>query len=291
MNTLFMHLLIPIVLAFFWGARVPERYAKAFIFFILNIAIPLIIIARISSKDFFQGFDWHFINVYVLSLVVPIMVSIKLFKKQYIKYFLSFYINSSLFTLPVCELYLHNSKAPIFVSMLQLILINPLLLFLLQKEKFRGEKNHHEVIKVFPLILAPFIGLGLFFSPFCLPCNSFFMMILGRIVTIGSFMILGLSLRKAFVSAPRFGQHEYIILGLKNFIQPFLAMLIGVYIFPLGHFWLKSMLICTLSPGAFLINIYAENYESYQRQTPLILAASTVISLCAVAFFSGYLNS
>lgn len=70
----------------------------------------------------------------------------------------------------------------------------------------------------------------------------------------------------------------YFLLIIKNFLHPFIAFIVGKFIFNMPIKWLMALVIISAMPSPKNLFIFAKKYNIAQKKSSVLVFVSTFIS-------------
>jgi malonate transporter len=283
-----------IFIGFFCGKKqlLNEKQNEGFEYFLFKVAIPCFLFSTIMKTSIKQLIHWPYVFNYLLSFTLLACVIFIIFRAHCnvshiaIRILASLYVNAAFYSIPVLFFVLGDSKAAVIINVLQVAVIQLIFVFLLgvtTHEKKAPMRSHITHALSNPIIILPIIGMVLSYLEITIP------IFLGNTITsIGSgaaalaLFSFGMSLSAADFGKATFTKDLAIIVGMKNFIHPIVALIMGYYLFGLERYWLIATVIMTAAPTAIIIHFISKRYDTDSRLVRNTVATTSVISLLSI---------
>ncbi|MCX7125320.1 MAG: AEC family transporter [Gammaproteobacteria bacterium] len=199
--------------------------------------------------------------------------------------------NTAYFAIPLFVL-IFNDPAPVIpILIFQVVIVTTIVLILIEhdvnEKAVKKEGYYFNLLKkIFlilfknPLIIASFFGVYFSFSHIYIPVvfNNFLNM-MGETAAPLILFALGQSL---YFDLKKIVKKELIEVGIlvliKLFILPLLALLIGKYVFKLNGFWLASLIIMAAMPSPKNMFIFSARYNLDVKKASTVIAVTTLLS-------------
>lgn len=281
-----------------WRKIFNVLHIEGFEIFLFKIALPCYLFNATLHYDFAVLFHPDYIYSYLLAFGVVALITWFYFWKNSasvicIKMLASGYINSAFYALPVITFLLGDPKAGILSNLLQVIIIQPIFITLLSFINHKEKTILHRLSTplLTPLILMPILGLLCNYFQFIphavliavvknigMSAPSLALFTFG--LTLGGIKFSKLTVRRDFI----------ILVAVKNIAHPFVAFLIGFYIFSLNHYWMPSLIIATSAPTAFLVYLIAKQFSAEPQMVKMVVAISSIASIGSLILIPFFLR-
>lgn len=177
---------------------------------------------------------------------------------------------------------MNDPTAGVIALLLQILMIQSTFIvifnFIQHKEQSIGKKLLNVVTT--PLIIMPALGLMCNFleinlSPIITqpPTN------LGHCASSLALFTFGLTVGDVKINKESMDKDLILMLFIKNILHPIIAFGIGKYLLNLEHYWLKSLVIITSAPPAFIVYLIAKQFDAEQALIKKLVAISSIFSL------------
>ena len=265
---------------------------EGFEIILFKVLTPCYLFNSIIEHDLKTLLHLPFTFSYLLSFTIIAIITTAAFyndnlSSKYIKILASGYVNSAIYALPIITFLLKDPLAAILSNLIQVIIIQSFFTMLIG---FTIDKNESTVARLKTLISTPLIimpMLGLTCNYLQLPLNSLIIQVT-KILSTGTPSIalftFGLTLGGISLIRSDFNKQLIMILIIKNIIHPFIAYIIGNYIFHLPLYWLSSLVIISSAPTAYIVYLIAKHFMIEQELTRRVVAFSSVVSLISLVF-------
>ncbi|WP_226376928.1 AEC family transporter [Oceanobacillus halotolerans] len=147
-----------------------------------------------------------------------------------------------------------------------------------------------------PINLSLIIGITVVLLEISIPQSVYvFAEVLGPAAGPTALFSLGLGLaseRSVWKNKEIELKESITLIVLKLIMLPILAFVIIHYIFPIeDDLWTTSLVILSALPTGALVYVFAEKYQTLQKQVPLLVLTTTVISIFTISIFLVFLSS
>ena len=302
MNSLFFSLL-PAIGVIFIGCVArnikifDDHHIRSFETFLFKIAFPCFLFSATTSLDLSAILNIKFIFAYFVTWFATFLLAILVHKKNSsLKQTValscaSSYSNTTLYSVPIIFFLFGNSIAAIIANLLQVMIIQAIMIAILtffNNKQVEKQNIFLQVIKT-PLVFIPFLGLLLNYLQLTGFKNIFLyesIKILGNAGTGMSLFIFGLHCTKIKFHDKLQKIKVIKLVIIKNFLHPFVAFLIGYFLFHLDNYWLKSLIIIASAPTAFLIYVLTNQYQANDESIKISTIISCFTSIITVTLLT-----
>lgn len=196
-------------------------------------------------------------------------------------------MNAAIYTLPVITILLKDPTAAIIGNIIQVIIIQPIFIILLNTLKYKEKSLIKKIVSVIttPLIM-PIIGILLNYLQVTLPTP-----IVDAISQIGS----GASGLALFAFGPTLGATKITVQCLKfdllsvvlikSLVHPLVAICIA-YFMKLENYWFDSLVIAASAPTAFVVYLIPKQFSTEEELVKKIVALSSVVATVSLIFIT-----
>jgi len=302
MNSLF---LLPAIGVIFIGCIARRKIfddhsIKSFEIFLFKIALPCFLFSVTFSSELKTIFNINFIFAYLVTWFFTFLLAMSLHKNNILKQrfalsFASSYSNTALYSVPITFFLFDNSISAIIANLIQVMIIQSIMIAILAFfDSNKAQKKNvfkeclFRVIKT-PLVFMPFLGLFLNYWQLHSFKNNFLyesIKILGNTGAGIALFVFGLN-----CTAIKFNDKLQKIkvikmVVIKNLIHPLFALCVGYFLFHLADYWLKSLIIITSAPTAFLIYVLTNQYKANDEAIRIATVVSCFASIITVILIS-----
>jgi len=195
------------------------------------------------------------------------------------------YVNAAIYTLPVITILLKDPRAAIIGNIVQVTMIQPIFIILLNTFKHKEKSLIKKIISVVttPLIIMPIIGILLNYLKVGLPTP-----IVDAISQIGSgasglaLFAFGLTLGGTKITTKCLKFDLLSIVFIKNLIHPLVAISIA-YLMKLEIYWFNSLVIAASAPTAFVVYLISKQFATEEELVGKVVALSSVVATISLA--------
>lgn len=256
--------------------------------FLFKLAMPCYLFTSTLHHDLGLLLHTNYIASYLLTFgVIAGLLSIVFYRKTTtaglcIRILASGYVNTAIYSLPIIVSLLQNPTAGVVALLLQILVIQSTFIiifnFIQHKEQSIGKKLLNVVTT--PLIIMPTLGLVCNFLqldlPFIItePLHN-----LGHCASSLALFTFGLTLGDVKLTKESINRDLLLMLLIKNILHPIVAFGVGKYLLNLEPYWLKSLIIITSAPPAFLVYLIAKQFNIEQTLIKRVVATSSILSL------------
>lgn len=283
-----------IFIGFFCGKKklLSEKQNEGFEYFLFKVAIPCFLFSTIMKTSIVQLIHWPYVLNYLLSFVILASIIAIIFRTRCnlphisVRILASLYVNAAFYSIPVLFFVLGDSKAAVIINVLQVAVIQLIFVFLLGITTHEGKAplfSHITRALSNPIIILPIIGMILSYFELTVP-----VFLSNTITSIGAgaaalaLFSFGLSLSAAELNKAVFSKDLAIIVTMKNFIHPMVALILGYYLFNLDRYWLLATVIMAAAPTALIIHFISKRYDTDTRLVRNTVTTTSVISLLSI---------
>lgn len=262
------------------------------------LVMPVTLFLDVAQAKLSVVFNLGFMGAYVLAALAVIAIvciaSIFLFKENPIKFVLNsmaaVHTNTAYLALPIFIMIFNNVQPVVAVILIQTCFTFLIILLLeVGQSKVTGGFYFVAACNVFwkvPILVG--ILLGLIFNLTHLTLPSVLLNTFGTMKASAAFIALyalGLSLAQPHNNADQQGlvsKLGFLVL-VKSVLHPFLAFMVGYYIFSLSGFWLTALVLMAAMPSAKNLFIFGQQYPAAAlKEASMIILLTTILSLISI---------
>jgi malonate transporter len=267
-----------------------NNQVEGFEIFLFKIAMPCYLFSSTLNHDLKVLIHSQYIFSYLLSFLFIAVTVFSVYRKDNassisLKVLASGYVNSAIYTVPILTYLLGNPVAGIIGNLLQVILIQPIFIAILSFMNHKKKSLLRKILTVIssPLVAMPILGLLCNYLEFSPPqVITIIIQNLGNSASSIALFTFGLSLASIKLAQENLNRNLLFMVGIKNFIHPFIAFYIGKYIFNLDGYWLNALVISASAPTAFIVYIIAKQFSIEQNTFKMSVAISSIVSLISL---------
>ncbi len=257
---------------------------------LFKIIMPSYLFISTYQHDLSSLLNFKYIASYLINFtLIALIITIFFYKKTsasaiYIRILASGYINASMYTLPVITFLLNNPTAGIVGNILQVTVIQPIFIILLNIEHEKQKSLSKKLISVFstPLIIMPFIGLLLNYLQVDIhPILISSIKQLGNGASGIALFIFGLIIGSTKITLNCMNKDLLIIILTKIILHPLVAYFIA-YIMNLNNYWHNSLIIASSAPPAFIVYLLSKQFSIDEEIIQKAITTSSVLSLISL---------
>ncbi len=301
LDVLWITLPVFIIIAIGYGAGhfkfFPDYAEDIFTRFVFYMALPVYLFKMMATAPLGELGDWYYISAFALSLfttgAVSYLIASLLFKHRggeaVFSAMAGSYTNAAFVGIPIMVMVFGSAMPVVMVVVFQLTCVMTTILVVL--DVLSQKKQEHFLIKVpktlirNPIILAVLAGILVqLFVPILPDGIMRFCDFFGAAAIPLALFSLGLSLqRTAQIPLPE--QHRklvWVLSAMKLVIHPFIAAVIGVYLFHLSEAWLKALILAAAMPTAVNHYIVAQKYGYFAARAGRVVFITSIGSLVMV---------
>jgi len=279
------------------------RFVRGISSFVFYMAMPIELFLILSKSELGGLFSIDFIASFAISAVILwiiIATTCKVFFNNTLAELAlnllgAGQVNTAYLAIPLFVLFLGNAAPVIPITIFQVMILTSVVIYLIEYD-LRKHKQHkiinkgNVIIKLFRNIFKPFLTnplmigstIGILFS--CLTIHlpkdilSACAFIGGSAAPLALFS-LGLTLIEKEIILEKKDKIElFILLIFKNILHPFIAFIIGKYIFHLSMKWLIALVLISAMPSPKNLFVFATKYDIAQMKSSILVSVSTLIS-------------
>ena len=297
--------LIPIfILAFlgFLAGRIrlmPEYTSGALCSFLFFFCGPAVSFSNIITSEIGDIFNLRFTLAFIAFELSAVLVSFLLYKTVFrdagadliIRILCSFYGNISYVGIPVFLSIFNNVIPNLIALMIHVTLIAPVVLFLL--DRYSGNNAHNSIFRSMlgslknPNIFVPILAILLLLFRIPIPqVVRDTADLLGKPTTTVGMFALGLTCSKnSLRAAKKIFVRAFIGSLMKVIVCPFIAFLLGKFVFRLDQWWLNSLVILAMLPAALNDYIYSQRYHHSEDFASAAVLMSTFLFSITISLY------
>jgi predicted permease len=198
------------------------------------------------------------------------------------------YVNAAIYTLPVITILLKDPTAAIIGNILQVIIIQPIFIILLNTLKHKENSLIKRIVSVVttPILIMPILGIVFNYLHVTLP--TFLVDALSQIGSCVSGLALftfGLTLGATKITAQCLQFDLLSIVFAKNLVHPFIAVCVA-YLMKLESYWFNSLVISASSPTAFVVYLISKRFSTEEALVKKVVALSALIATVSLIFIT-----
>ncbi len=256
---------------------------------LFKIIIPSYLFTTTYEHDLFSLLNPRFILSYLVTFIILAIVAFIFAKRApmaevYIKILASGYVNAAIYTLPIITFLLKNPTAAIIGNILQVVIIQPIFLILLNvsnpKEKSFGKKLAN--IFITPLIIMPLVGILLNYLQINIPAIIIEPMNrLGGGASGIALFAFGLAIGAIKIPKKCLNLDLLSLVFYKNILHPTIALGIA-YCMNLESYWFNSLIISSSAPTAFVVYLIAKQFAVKEELIKNAIALSSIMSIVSL---------
>lgn len=261
---------------------------------LFKIIMPSYLFAAAYKNDLSALLNMEYIAAYLLTFAILALIVKVLFIKNLstiavcMRILAASYVNAAIYTLPVITILLKDPTAAIIGNIVQVIIIQPIFIILLNTIKHKEKSLTKKIVSVIttPLIIMPIIGILFNYLQITLPIP-----IIDAIFHIGSgasglaLFAFGLTLGATKITTKCLKFDLLSIVFTKNLIHPLVAIFIA-YLMKLESYWFNSLVIATSAPTAFVVYLISKQFSTEEELVKKVVALSSVISIISLVFIT-----
>lgn len=301
MDKIMVQSLIIIFLIIFLGIACHKRKVlnpeqiEGFQIFLFKLAMPCYLFTSTLNHDLGLLLHTKYIASYLITFsIIALLLFIVFYKKitaagLCIRMLASGYVNTAIYALPIIVSLMQNPKSGIISLLIQIIIIQSTFIIIfnfIQHKEHSIYKKLLSAIKT-PLIMMPILGLLCNFLQINLPLIiTEPLHNLGTCASTLALFTFGLTLGDIKINKESMTKDLLMMLLIKNILHPIVAFGVGKYLLNLEPYWLKSLIIITSSPPAFLVYLIAKQFAIETILIKRLVAISSIISLITLVIIT-----
>lgn len=261
---------------------------------LFKIIMPSYLFVASYKNDLSALLNTHYIAAYLITFGILAIIVTALCMKSVsaiavcTRILAASYVNAAIYTLPVITILLKDSTAAIIGNIVQVIVIQPIFIILLNTLKHKEKSLIKKMVSIVttPVLIMPILGIGLNYLQVTLPTS-----VIDAISQIGScvsslaLFAFGLTLGATKITAQCLRFDLLSIVLTKNLIHPFVAVCIA-YLMKLESYWFNSLLIATSSPTAFVVYLIAKQFSTEEEFVRKVIVLSSVVATVFLIFIT-----
>ncbi|RUP38083.1 MAG: hypothetical protein EKK63_13305 [Acinetobacter sp.] len=265
---------------------------------LFKIIMPSYLFAASYKNDLSTLLNTEYIAAYLLTFGILALIVTVLFIKNLstiavcMRILAASYVNAAIYTLPVITILLKDPTAAIIGNIIQVIIIQPIFIILLNTIKHKEKSLLKKIVSVIttPLIIMPIIGILLNYLKVALPIP-----VVDAISQIGSgasglaLFAFGLTLGATKITAQCLKFDLLSVVLIKSLIHPLVAIFIA-YLMKLESYWFNSLVIAASAPTAFVVYLISKQFSTEEELVKKVVALSSVaatVSLILITMIIG----
>ena len=261
---------------------------------LFKVIIPSYLFTAAYKNDLSALLNTEYIAAYLLTFGVMAIIVTAIFIKNLptitvcVRVLAASYLNTAIYTLPVITILLKDPTAAIIGNIVQVIIIQPIFIILLNTLKHKEKSLIKKIVTVVktPLIIMPIIGILLNYLQVTLPTP-----IVDAISQIGTgasglaLFVFGLTLGATKITTECLKFDLLSVVFIKNLIHPFVAICIA-YFMKLEGYWFHSLVIAASAPTAFVVYLISKKFSTEEELVKKVVALSSVVSTISLVFIT-----
>ncbi len=261
---------------------------------LFKIIMPSYLFTAAYKNDLSALLNTEYIAAYLLTFGVLAIIVTVLFINSLstiavcMRILAASYVNAAIYTLPVITILLKDPTAAIIGNIIQVIIIQPIFIILLNTLKHKEKSLIKKIVSVVttPLIIMPIIGILLNYLQVTLLTP-----IVDAISQIGSgasglaLFAFGLTLGATKITAQCLKFDLLSVVFTKNLIHPFVAISIA-YFMKLESYWCNSLVIAASAPTAFVVYLISKQFSTEEELVKKVVALSSLIATISLVFIT-----
>jgi malonate transporter len=261
---------------------------------LFKIIMPSYLFAASYKNDLSTLLNTQYIAAYLLTFGILALIVTVLFIKNLspiavcMRILAASYVNAAIYTLPVITILLKDPTAAIIGNIIQVIIIQPIFIILLNTIKHKEKSLIKKIVSVIttPLIIMPIIGILLNYLKVALPIP-----VVDAISQIGSgasglaLFAFGLTLGATKITAQCLKFDLLSVVLIKSLIHPFVAIVIA-YFMKLESYWFNSLVIAASAPTAFVVYLISKQFSTEEELIKKVVALSSVVATISLVLIT-----
>ncbi len=261
---------------------------------LFKIIMPSYLFSAAYTNDLSALLNIQYIAAYLLTFGILAIIVTALFIKSLsniaicIRILAASYVNAAIYTLPVITILLKNPTAAIIGNIVQVIIIQPIFIILINTFKHKEKSLIKKIVSVIttPLIIMPIMGISLNYMRFTLPIP-----LIDAVLQVGSgasglaLFAFGLTLGAAKITTKCLKFDLLSIVFTKNLIHPLVAICIA-YVMKLESYWFNSLVIAASAPTAFVVYLISKQFTTEEELVQKVVALSSVMATISLVLIT-----
>jgi malonate transporter len=261
---------------------------------LFKIIMPSYLFAASYKNDLSTLLNTEYIAAYLLTFGILALIVTALFIKNLspiavcMRILAASYVNAAIYTLPVITILLKDPTAAIIGNIIQVIIIQPIFIILLNTIKHKENLLIKKIVSVIttPLIIMPIIGILLNYLKVALPIP-----VVDAISQIGSgasglaLFAFGLTLGATKITAQCLKFDLLSVVLIKSLVHPFVAICIA-YFMKLENHWFNSLVIAASAPTAFVVYLISKQFFTEEELVKKVVALSSVVATISLVLIT-----
>jgi len=261
---------------------------------LFKIIMPSYLFAASYKNDLSTLLNTEYIAAYLLTFGILALIVTVLFIKNLstiavcMRILAASYVNAAIYTLPVITILLKDPTAAIIGNIIQVIIIQPIFIILLNTIKHKEKSLIKKIVSVIttPLIIMPIIGILLNYLKVALPIP-----VVDAISQIGSgasglaLFAFGLTLGATKIKAQCLKFDLLSVVLIKSLIHPLVAIFIA-YLMKLESYWFNSLGIAASAPTAFVVYLISKQFSTEEELVKKVVALSSVVATISLVLIT-----
>ncbi len=263
---------------------------------IFYIVMPITLFVDLADLPIHQILNWHYMSAYFLASVCLMSITIWLSRYVYheslaqtiINAMAATHANTAYLALPLFMLLLHTVVPVAGVIVVQAVFNFLIILGLELTTHKHQQKSHLKIaLSVFwkaPLLMGIILGLFVSAMQWSLPSvlNAIFD-IIKQSVAFLALLALGLSIGDSKVTFDTKEKVETLMLiGFKSLLHPYLAFMLGHFVFHLDAYWLMCLTLMAAMPAAKNLFVFSQRYGLAVARANVIVLSTTLVSVITI---------
>lgn len=271
-----------------------EIQIDGFELILFKIIMPSYLFTAAYANDLSTLLNTEYIIAHLLTFGILVLMVTVLFIKNLstiavcIRILAASYVNTAIYALPVITILLQDPAAAIIGNIIQLLIIQPIFIILLNIIKHKEKSLIKKILSVIttPLIIMPVLGILLNYLKVILPSP-----IVDAISQIGggassmALFVFGLTLGATKITAECLKFDLLSIVLIKTLIHPFVAIFIAYFI-KLESYWFNSLVIASSAPTAFVVYLISKQFSTEEELVKKVIALSSLLAMVSLIFIT-----
>ena len=261
---------------------------------LFKIIMPSYLFAASYKNDLSTLLNTEYIAAYLLTFGILALIVTALFIKNLspiavcMRILAASYVNAAIYTLPVITILLKDPTAAIIGNIIQVIIIQPIFIILLNTIKHKEKSLIKKIVSVIttPLIIMPIIAILLNYLKVALPIP-----VVDAISQIGSgasglaLFAFGLTLGATKITAQCLKFDLLSVVLIKSLVHPLVAIFIA-YLMKLESYWFNSLVIAASAPTAFVVYLISKQFSTEEELVKKVVALSSVVATISIVLIT-----
>ncbi|MFO1257530.1 MAG: AEC family transporter [Gammaproteobacteria bacterium] len=257
---------------------------------LFKIIMPSYLFAAAYQNDLSALLNTDYIAAYLLTFGILALIVTVIFVKSLsmisvcMRILSASYVNAAIYVLPVISIFLKDPTAAIIGNMVQVIIIQPLFMILLNTVKNKEKSMLKKIISIVttPLIIMPILGILLNYLQIRVPIPIVdAMTVIGSGASSLALFVFGLTLGATKITAQCLKFDLISVVLVKSVIHPLIAVLIAYYM-KLETYWFNSLLIAASAPTAVVVYIISKEFSSEEEFVKKVVALTSVVAMVSL---------